>query len=112
VAKASWSSHSICRGPSFWPIASPSQHAPRAATCTHAQQAEAGNGGAVSAALAGDARFAADGTTFTNNSAASGGAVFLTGPTSGVAVGQFACDSCTFRDNAAQSKVGMVLAQA
>lgn len=69
-------------------------------------QAASGNGGGISASVAGDMELTARDTTFSNNSAVSGGAVFLSGPTNGVAVGHFHCDTCTLKDNSALSKVG------
>ena len=68
-------------------------------------QAEGGNGGGISASVAGDKQLNAVSTTFTNNSAVSGGAVFVSGPTNGVAVGHFSCDKCTLKKNQAVSKV-------
>jgi predicted outer membrane repeat protein len=50
----------------------------------------------------------ASGTTFTNNSAVSGGAVYVSGPTNGVAVGRFDCAKCTLKDNRAVSQVGVI----
>lgn len=68
-------------------------------------QAASGNGGGISASVAGDRELTARDTTFSNNSAVSGGALFLSGPTNGVAVGHFHCDTCTLKDNSALSKV-------
>lgn len=71
-------------------------------------QAASGNGGGISASVAGDRELTARDTTFSNNSAVSGGAVFLSGPTNGVAVGHFLCDTCTLKDNSALSKVRQI----
>lgn len=88
------------------PVAHTQTHTAALVASAPAMQAQGGNGGAVSAALAGDARLTATDATFTNNTAASGGAMFLTGPTSGVAVGQMSCTKCSFKSNKAASKVG------
>lgn len=69
-------------------------------------QASSGNGGGISSSVAGDRAVSAASTTFANNSAISGGAVYVSGPTNGVAVGRFDCDRCTLKDNRAVSKVG------
>lgn len=73
-------------------------------------QAESGNGGGISASVAGDKNLSAISTTLTNNSAVSGGAVFVSGPTNGVAVGHFNCDKCTLQKNRADSKVCVCIA--
>jgi predicted outer membrane repeat protein len=76
-------------------------------TCVcSAVQAASGNGGGIAASVAGDRALRAISTTFTNNSAVSGGALYVTGPTNGVAVGGFSCEQCTLKDNRASSKVG------
>lgn len=71
-------------------------------------QALSGTGGGVSASIAGDRKLTAVSTTFTNNTAVSGGAVFVSGPTNDVAVGHFSCNNCTLKNNKADSKVGGV----
>jgi hypothetical protein len=70
-----------------------------------AVQAASGNGGGIAASVAGDRALSAVSSAFTNNSAVSGGALYVTGPTNGVAVGAFSCDKCTLKDNRASSKV-------
>lgn len=60
----------------------------------------------MTASVSGNQDLTATSTTFRNNTAVSGGAVFVSGPTNNAAVGRFLCNKCTLADNRAESKVG------
>jgi predicted outer membrane repeat protein len=68
-------------------------------------QANSGHGGGITASVSGEQDLTATSTSFRNNTAVNGGAVFVSGPTNDVAGGRFMCDKCTLTDNRAGTKV-------
>jgi predicted outer membrane repeat protein len=73
-------------------------------------QVQPSNGGALLGSMGSSNAINATNTTFASNTANSGGAVFITGPSEGSGYGSFNCLGCVFTSNEALQSGGAVMA--